>query len=145
MGGVGQSGTAVGEGEMRGGVPAATFRRSLPGRVADAIRFEIEAEQERWFLWIAVAFGTGVALYFGAAFEPPLWALALIAVTSVLLHSLARRSGLWGLASGFLLAMALGAVVGKLRTEYMRGPVLTRPVSSVLVHGWGSEQPFFPE
>ncbi len=136
MGGVGQSGTAVEPGESGTSLLARSQRRWLPGRCADAIRFELEAEQDRWFLWRAVAFGAGVALYFGASFEPPLWALGLIAAAALLVHGLARRIGLWGLATGFVFAMAIGAVVGKLRTEYMRAPVLTRPVSSVVVHGW---------
>ena len=110
--------------------------RSLLSRAGAAFRGEIEAEQERWFLWIAVAFGTGCALYFAASFEPPLWALILGAGATLLVHHFVRRIGLWGLVTGFVLAVALGAVVAKLRTEYMRAPVLTRPVSGVTVHGW---------
>ncbi len=118
---------------------SATTTVARPGvlsRVAAAIRFELEAEQERWFLWIAVAFGTGVALYFGAGLEPPFWALAVVMAVALLVHAMLRRIGLWGLLSGFVLAVTLGALTGKLRTEFMRAPVLTRPVSSVLVKGW---------
>ena len=39
-------------------------------RVRQSIATEFEAEQERWFLWIAVAFGAGVALYFALSVEP---------------------------------------------------------------------------
>ena len=108
----------------------------LSARIAATIGTEIEAEQERWFLWIAVAFGTGIALYFAASDEPALWALSILALAAALCHGFARRSGLWGLASGAILAMALGGVVGKLRTEYMRAPVLTRQISAVQVKGW---------
>ena len=118
------------------GAGGVAHRPSLPGRVAALIRTEIEADQERWFLWVAVAFGTGVALYFGAPQEPPLWMLVIVAAMAALVHTFARRVGLWGLASGFVLAMALGGAVGKLRTEYMRAPVLTRAIGAVQVKGW---------
>ncbi len=110
-----------------------------PGAISQltrAIGAEIEAEQARWFLWIAVAFGTGAAFYFGALLEPPAWMLAVVAASTALLHLFMRRSGLWGLASGFMLAIALGAAVAKLRTEYMRAPVLARPITAVQVTGW---------
>ncbi len=137
MGGVGQS--AAMDGVSPHDAAALNTRRyppSLLSRIAAAFLFEIEAEQERWFLWIAVAFGTGIALYFAAYVEPPLWMLLVTAGAALLIHRFARRIGLWGLASGFVLAMACGGVMGKLRTEYMRAPVIVRPVSSTMIHGW---------
>ena len=136
MAGEVQSGLmGAGSDATTGAVPA-VIRDALPRRIAAVIKTEIEAEQERWFLWIAVAFGTGVALYFAALTEPPLWLLVLGVATALLVHGFARRIGLWGLASGFVLAMALGSCVGKLRTEYMRAPVLTRQIGTVQVKGW---------
>ncbi len=112
---------------------------STPGqltRFSTAILGEIEAEQSRWFLWIAVGFGTGAALYFGTTTEPPLWACAIVTGTAALIHVLARRFSLWGLITGFLLALALGALTAKLRTEFVRAPVLIRTLSAVQVTGW---------
>lgn len=115
---------------------AASPRPFLLQRVLHAIRHEIDAEQDRWFLWRAVAFGAGIALYFAASSETALWMLSSLSGMALLVHLFARRVGLWGLVSGFVLAMTLGAVVGKLRTEYMRAPVLAQPLNSVLVRGW---------
>ncbi len=126
----------AGQSVALGDAGSALSRPSPLMRALLAIRREVEAEQDRWFLWRAVAFGTGIALYFAAFSEPALWMLALIAATALLLHVFARRVGLWGLASGFVLAIALGAVVGKLRTDYMRAPVLAQPLNGVLVRGW---------
>lgn len=105
-------------------------------RLFAAILGEIEAEQDRWFLWIAVGFGAGAALYFGATLEPPFWACAIITGTAALIHVLARRFGLWGLVTGLLLALSLGTLTAKLRTEFVRAPVLTRPLSAVQMTGW---------
>ncbi|MEI6985988.1 MAG: hypothetical protein WCK65_07665, partial [Rhodospirillaceae bacterium] len=33
----------------------------------------LAAERERWGLWLPVGFGSGIALYFSLASEPPLW------------------------------------------------------------------------
>ncbi len=30
-------------------------------------------ERERWFLWLPVGVGLGIALYFGLPREPPVW------------------------------------------------------------------------
>jgi competence protein ComEC len=137
MGSASQSG-AVEPAVAAGAWPPATLpaARGPLTRLCQAVIGEIEAEQPRWFLWIAVAFGSGAATYFAAAVEPPLWALATLAGMAALVHMFARRVGLWGLASGFLLVLALGAATAKLRTEFIRAPVLARPLTAVQVKGW---------
>ena len=37
------------------------------------LRAQLLAERERWLLWLPVAMGMGIALYFGLASEPPVW------------------------------------------------------------------------
>ena len=74
-----------------GAVPAVLSRPAFLARLTAAIVHEVEAEQERWFLWIAVAFGAGVALYFALGVEPPLWTLMIVAGGTALVHGFARR------------------------------------------------------
>src|SRR3977135_3374137 len=68
----------------------------------------LEAEQERWFLWLPVMFGAGIALYFLLPAEP--WALAatLPAVAALGVHPPLGRGGVASLATAALLAVALG-------------------------------------
>lgn len=40
--------------------------RRLAGIVGEAL----EAEQDRWFLWVPVCFGFGIAVYFALPVEP---------------------------------------------------------------------------
>ena len=102
MAGEGQSAAT-----MAGGTAAAQqiaiFRApGLLSRLSATVVGEIEAEQDRWFLWVAVGFGAGAAGYFNLTLEPPLWTLALLAAGTCLVHQFARRVGLWGLANTWL-------------------------------------------
>ncbi len=96
----------------------------------------IEDEQERWFLWLPVAFGSGIAGYFALRAEPALWMLAFVGVVAALAHGFGRHAGLLSLLTMALLAAALGGLVAKLRTELMAAPVLVRQIGPVDVTGW---------
>jgi competence protein ComEC len=108
-------------------VPAGT----AAGRLLAAIGHQLDAEQEHWFLWLPVLFGSGVALYFALPAEPPTLVALMPAVAALALHLAGPRSGLGGLFTAALLAASLGAAAAKLRTEAVRAPVLqsqTRPL-----------------
>ena len=48
----------------------------MPTGAASALRWlahQLREERARWFLWLPVAQGAGVALYFSLRAEPPLW------------------------------------------------------------------------
>jgi competence protein ComEC len=121
--------------------------RYLPGgagrgvaRILHAAQGWIEArldeERGRWFLWLPVLYGAGIALYLGARTEPsfPL-CLALLMATAVLRHFL-RLTALRLIFSTTLLMLALGLFAGKLRTLVVEAPVLTRNVGNAGLTGW---------
>ena len=60
--------------EWSGSVP---WRLRTPGwggiHPAQLLRGALEAERDRWFLWLPLLFGVGIGLYFTLLFEPPLW------------------------------------------------------------------------
>jgi competence protein ComEC len=101
-----------------------------------ALARNLEAEQERWFLWLPVMFGAGIALYFLLPVEPWTVAATLPAVAALAVHLALGRSGLAALATAALLAVALGLAAGKLRTEAMRAPVLERQMGPIDVYGF---------
>lgn len=95
----------------------------------------LEAERPRWFLWWPVLFGAGIALYFNMSAEPGLGlALALPAAAVALRIAAGARHGLT-LALGALILVTSGFAVAKLRTEWVRAPVLGRQVGPVDVTG----------
>jgi competence protein ComEC len=96
----------------------------------------LEAEQERWFLWLPVMFGGGIALYFLLPTEPGMIAAVLPVVAVLALHRTVARGAMAALMTGALLAAALGVAAGKLRTEAVRAPVLQKQIGPVDVYGF---------
>jgi competence protein ComEC len=97
---------------------------------------QLEAEQERWFLWLPVMFGGGIALYFLLPVEPWTVAAMLPVVAALAVHLTVARGAIATLMTGALLATALGIAAAKLRTEAVRAPALARQVGPVDVYGF---------
>ena len=117
-----------------GGAGAWPFgdRRNAPagtaaGRLLAAVGGQLEAEQERWFLWLPVLFGAGIALYFALPGEPLTLVAVMPALAALALHVAGPRTGLGGLVTAALLATTLGVAAAKLRTELVRAPVFQIP------------------
>ena len=115
------------DGIVAGRAPRASLRDALAG--------QLEAEQERWFLWLPVAFSAGIALYFQLPAEPWTLAATLPVVAGLALRRVARGT-LAVLATTIALTATLGVAAAKLRTEAARAPVLERQVGPVEVRGF---------
>ncbi|HEX2843014.1 ComEC/Rec2 family competence protein [Hyphomicrobium sp.] len=96
---------------------------------------QLERERARWFVWLPVAFGAGIAGYFSRSSEPSLlMAIALPAMASGLAAA-SRRAGFFFVLSLTLLTASLGFAVAKVRTEWTRAPVLTHELRRADVTG----------
>jgi len=94
--------------------------------------FAREVEQRRLFPWLAVAFGTGVLLFFAAEGRPVLWAPAAGAGLCLTAAVALRRSPVAvGLAMG-LTALFAGFAAGVVRQRAVDAPALERPVIATL-------------
>ena len=93
---------------------------------------EEEVDARRFFLWLPVAFGTGILFYFAADREPSLWApLAGFCAACACAAALKRN----GRAAGFRIALGAAAVMagfatGCLKTSLVASPVLERMVTA---------------
>jgi len=96
------------------------------------LRDNLEAERDRWGLWLPVAMGAGIALYFSLPAEPPLAAgpTALAVGGLLLLILLRRRPALRYLVYG-LIAAAVGFSAAELRTVSVAAPMLNGRLQAV--------------
>ncbi len=99
------------------------------------IERQLDAERGRWMLWLPVALGLGIAIYFELPVEPALWigpAAAMAASVAALLApggSVLRALCIGAVASG------LGFGVATWRTADLGAPVLGRPLFGINVEG----------
>ena len=95
------------------------------------------AEGERWTLWLPVALGAGVALYFALPVEPPASLAWPFLIAALLLSVAAMGSdGMAGRVSlGLIAAFAIGFSVAELRTAHVAAPVLLHRMGSVVIDG----------
>ena len=98
------------------------------------LRREIAAERDRWFLWLPVAFGVGIAIYFGLPLEPEPWIGPLGLGLALAFGLLGRRRSGPVIAAVALGAAAAGFTAAQVRTDSVAAPVLEkrmRPVEIV--------------
>ncbi len=96
----------------------------------------LEAEQERWFLWLPVFYGGGVAFYFSLHNEPPLLLALMVLVLASVIKLLSRRGTLAVVTASVVLAASIGFAVAKLSAELVAAPALKQPRYNSLVRGW---------
>ena len=95
----------------------------------------LAAERERWVLWLPVAFGAGIGVYFALPEEPRPWAGAaavLLCLGGVL--TAWRRPGLRLMVLG-LLAVSAGLALAELRTRQVAAPLLLERHGPAQVQG----------
>ena len=96
----------------------------------------LEAEQERWFLWVPVFFGVGVIAYFQLAFEPQLLLALAVLIFAFVLSLVWRQGSLAVIVTAALLAAATGFTLAKVRADFVRAPVLERQFGLAEVRGF---------
>ncbi|MBS0274411.1 MAG: ComEC family competence protein [Proteobacteria bacterium] len=106
-------------------------------RAFDALENTLQQEAERWVLWLPVALGAGIALYFALPFEPSsrlalpfLLSGLLVAVVAFAGESVPARLGL-----GLVAAFAIGFATAKLRADRVAAPVLFHRTGPVMIEG----------
>ena len=96
-----------------------------------AFRRSLTAERDRWFLWLPVSFGVGIAVYFGLPAEPAAWVGPAGLVLALAAGFLGRaRMGLL-VAALVLGAAAAGFSAAQVRTAGVAAPVLEKRLGPV--------------
>jgi hypothetical protein len=63
---------------------------SAPVALMWSLRDALQAERDRWFLWLPACLGTGIGIYFSLRVEPPLWLGLMLALLAVAVVAVAR-------------------------------------------------------
>ena len=96
---------------------------------------QFDAERGRWMLWLPVAMGLGIAIYFELPSEPALWLGAAMAAGSLVLVFLAPAGSLARAVAIGLVAGSIGFGLIAWRTASVAAPTLTRPLFNINVEG----------
>lgn len=116
--------------------PKAATPKGPLTRQAGLLAEALEAETDRWFLWLPVLFAAGIVLYFGLPAEPGARMAAAFVLAALGIFVLARRTALGFACGAALLAVSLGFATAKIRTEAVRAPILQSELRHVPVSGY---------
>ncbi|MEQ8967204.1 MAG: ComEC/Rec2 family competence protein [Azospirillaceae bacterium] len=109
--------------------------RRMARRLVASLVAGLSAERDRWSLWLPVAFGAGVALFFALPADPPVWAGPTALAHAAAGLALARRYGRAGPVFVALVALAAGFGAAQWRTARVDAPLLRGEVGPVTVEG----------
>lgn len=108
-------------------------------RFAALVTGLLDAERERWFLWVPVAMAGGICAYFSLPKEPLLTALAGALGGAGLYMWRNRHRFLPFLAAALITAFCTGLVVAKVKADLVAAPILTRDLPAATVWGFIEE------
>ncbi len=100
--------------------------------------YELSKQKDNIFLWLPVFLAFGIGLYFILPFEPPIALCVFIEIISFIFlfyvraHSNNRMLALFSLA---IFIISSGFLAGKVRTEHIHTPMLTKKHGPVNVSG----------
>ena len=116
--------------------PALQKILSILASLYGAFLHNLSNEGERVGLWLVVALGTGIAVYFALPVEPPLWIPVVAFAVSVAAWIYARpRDTAFAALFLCLAAMALGCTAARTRAIVAGGPMLAEPIRVAVLQG----------
>lgn len=95
----------------------------------------LDTERSRWMLWLPVALGLGIAVYFELPSEPALWLGPALAAAALALVFFAPAGSLARAVAIGLVAAAVGFGLIAWRTASLAAPTLSRPLFNINVEG----------
>jgi competence protein ComEC len=114
--------------------PLANFAQRAAQRLREWATAEVAPG--RLVPWLAIAFGSGIIVYFAVEREPALWAATALVTATVTLAILCRRRPFAFSAMVGLAALAAGFATATVKREIIAHPVLSAPAWSVEVAGF---------
>lgn len=110
-------------------------RQGLVGRFGAALAGRLGAERDRLPLWLPVAFGAGIGLYFALDREPSVWLGPSTALASLLVAVLGRRAAPVLIVGIAATALCLGLAAAQLRAVWVAAPAIEKRLGPVDLAG----------
>ena len=111
-------------------------RQGWMSRAVSAVQDALEAESERWFVWLPVLFSCGILLYFSLPTEPDARVALALPLIALAIAVGARRATFGLVLGGALLALAAGFATAKIRTNSVSATVLEKELRFTELRGW---------
>jgi len=102
----------------------------------DRLANVLDNERDRWLIWIVVAFATGALIYFSLSSEPDVRVVLALTAAMIIAHLLRPPYTLVVVLTGLTLLTTLGFTAAKLKTEWVRAPVLQTSSRTVKITGF---------
>ena len=110
-------------------------RPGMASRMLAWLDHRVDRERDQLFLWLAPAFGIGIAAYFSLPGEPSLLlSLSFVACASAVVLALQRGGSAWLFAVG-LLAASAGFLNGQIRTAWVAAPIVQSETGPATITG----------
>ena len=117
-------------------MPAASVvPRAAVTAIFSSVASNFLAERDRWFLWLPVALGLGIGLYFIMPSEPPLWLGGTVAVLAAAAGFSCRPRPVLAVMCLAAATGAVGFAAAQIRTVSVHAPVLTKRTAPVDITG----------
>ena len=120
-------------------------RPSLAARLTEALAEKLGAERERLALWLPVAFGTGIGIYFALDREPSVWLGPAVALAALGAAVVGRRSPLLVIVAVAVAVAGSGLAAAQWRAHWVAAPMIQKRIGPVAVDGRVVEVEIRPE
>jgi competence protein ComEC len=126
---------ALDEVRARSAAEASAAGEPVTSNGPQRLALALEVERARWFYWVPVLVGLGIAVYFALPVEPPLAMTLLPLAFALALRIALPRTTLPDMLTAALVLAAFGFALIAVRTALVAAPVLERRMSNVEVRG----------
>lgn len=113
-------------------------------RFLNQLKTTFMEEHERWPLWLPVAFGFGIVVYFLLPVEPPFWFGFILPLLTGILVLLSKRKPFLFYFALLLFFTALGFARIQYQAHWVKAPVLDKIYHNVTIEGRVEKNEFFP-
>lgn len=121
--------------EAAAGPEPASERDGFAVRVSAALAEKLGAERERLALWLPVALGAGIGIYFDLGHELSVWVGPAVILAALLTALVGRRSPVLAIVGIAVATGGCGLSLAQWRANWVAAPVIEKRLGPVMIDG----------